>query len=200
LPEELHVHPGVIVESFKMGEGHQTAEVFVPFLVHGQKNQVVGVRAPVLRHGAVLAVAGGDIHFTTQDGFDTLVRALGEKLHGAENVPVVRDGHRFHVESAGFVQQLTDPDRTVQEAVFCVNMKVNEGGWTSQRNLISFYGLQGTGADPMRLGENFSLVSAHTMQGQSDKEAKAQSGKTLRSVPLCLCAFGPQAEASADSF
>jgi hypothetical protein len=138
LPEELHVHPGVIVEAFQMTESHQAAEILVSFLVHGQKNQVMGVRAPILRHGAVFSVARGDVHFATQNGFDPFVRALGEKLHGAEDVPVVRDGHCFHVESAGFVQQRTDPDRAVQQAVFGVNMKVNEGGWAAQWNLISF--------------------------------------------------------------
>jgi hypothetical protein len=138
LPEKLHVHPGVIVEAFQMTESHQAAEILVSFLVHGEKDQVVSIRAPVLRHGAVFAVAGGDIHFTAQDRFDSLVRALGEELHGAEDVPVVRDGHSFHVESASFIQKRTDPDRAVQEAVFRVDMKVNEGGWTAQRNLTYF--------------------------------------------------------------
>jgi hypothetical protein len=82
-------------------------------------------------------VAGGDIHLTTQDGFDSLVRALGEKLHGAEDIPVVRDSDGFHVKSASLIQQLTDPDRAVKQAEFCVNMKVNEGGRTAQGNLIS---------------------------------------------------------------
>jgi hypothetical protein len=99
---------------------------------------MVGVRAPILRHGAVLPVAGGDIHLTAQDGFDSLVRALGEKLHGAEDVPVVRDSDSFHVKSASLIQQLTDPDCAVKKAEFCVNMKVNEGGRTAQGNLISF--------------------------------------------------------------
>jgi hypothetical protein len=163
LREKLHVHPGVIVEAFQMGESHQAAEILVSFLVHGQKDEVVGIRAPVLRQGAVFAVAGGNIHFTAQDRLDSLVRALGEELHGAEDVPVVRDGDRFHVESASSIQQLTDPDRAVQEAVFRMNMKMNEGRWTAQWNLFSFYDFRGSGADPRYLGENFSLVSAHTM-------------------------------------
>jgi hypothetical protein len=50
---------------------------------------------------------------------------------------VVGDGNRFHVESASLVQQLTDPDRAVEEAEFCVNVKVNKGGRTAQENLVS---------------------------------------------------------------
>jgi len=125
-PEKLHIHPGVIIESFKMGESHQAAEVLVSFLVHGKKDQVVSVRAPILRQGAVLPVAGGDIHLTSQEGFDSLVRALGEKLHGAEDIPVVRDSDGFHVERASLVQELADPDRAVEQAEFGMNMKVYE--------------------------------------------------------------------------
>jgi hypothetical protein len=88
-------------------------------------------------------------------------------------------------------------------------MKVNEGGWAAQWNLISFCGFRRKGEDLMGLWEELSLVSAHTIEGQRDKGIKAQSRKPLsfRSVPLCLCAFvpvfifpfGPQAEALAGS-
>jgi len=124
--QQIHVHPGVIVEPLEVAECHQSGEVDIPFLVHHQENEMMCDGASIGRSGPVFAVSRCDIYLAAQNWFDVSFGGLPEKLYSPEHVPMIRDRHGFHTEGGSPVQESVDPNGAVQETVFRVNMQVGE--------------------------------------------------------------------------
>jgi hypothetical protein len=107
--------------------GNEADEVFVALLVPRQEDQVVDGRAFSLPH----VLHAGDVDLAPQDGPEVALFARLVKLQRAEHVGVV--GHRdaAHPELLGPGDQGTDANRTVQEGVLRVNVKVDVLGHCS---------------------------------------------------------------------
>jgi len=68
------------------------------------------------------------IHFAADDGLDAGLGGFEVKIEGAEEVAVVRDCDRGHAEINGFFDQAIERTGPVEEAVFGVEVKVDEIG------------------------------------------------------------------------
>jgi hypothetical protein len=116
----------MIIKTFQVAECHETAEVYVSFLVHDKEDEMIGHRASVARRGAVLAASRCDIDLTSQNGFDVPLCGLPEKLYCSEHVSMVRHGYGLHAEAGRSFQESIDSNCAIQETVFRVNMQVGE--------------------------------------------------------------------------
>ena len=129
LPEKLLVDSRFIIKAFEVSCGHELDEVFVSGLVPGQKNEVVGAFLVLARGAGFFEPRPRRyIHFAADDGLDAGLRGLEVKIEGAEKVAVVRDSDSGHAEINGFFDQAIERAGPVKEAVFGVEVKVDEIG------------------------------------------------------------------------
>ncbi len=135
LPQELLVDPGAVVEALGVGEGHQLHEVVVPLVVRREQGQVVvGLGDP--RGAPVEAAADRDVDLAAQDRLDPLLPAGVVEGHRPEHVAVVGDGQPLHPEAPGLLDQLVDVARPVEEAVFGVQVQVDELGGRHSHSIV----------------------------------------------------------------
>ncbi len=66
------------------------------------------------------ARARGNIDFAADERLHPGPESLFVKIDDAEHGPVIGDCHRGHLQLSGPPDQLLDPGRSVEEAVFCV--------------------------------------------------------------------------------
>jgi hypothetical protein len=67
------------------------------------------------------------VGLATDDRFDSGVRSRLIKFNRAVQISVIGDGHRRHLEFRGLFHQLLHPHRSIEEGIFRMEMKVNEG-------------------------------------------------------------------------
>jgi hypothetical protein len=96
LAQEIHIHPRVIVETLKVTQCHEPAEIDVALPVHHEENEMMGDRASVPRGGPFFAMSRRHINFASQNGFDGFFGRFTKKLHSAEDVSVIGDGYALH--------------------------------------------------------------------------------------------------------
>ncbi len=89
-----------------MGDRCQLHQVLVALLGFGQKQLVIGL---FLRaRSSVFQFGRSQIPFHADDRLDTQSFSRIVKLDRAVHDSVIGDGHRFHLEIFGLVQQLID--------------------------------------------------------------------------------------------
>ena len=120
--QELHIDPWVIVEALEVPKGHEPAEVHIALPVHHEKDEMVGDGAAVAGSGALFAMFRRHIDLAAQNGFDGFLGRFPKKLHCAENVSMIGDGHALHAKGRGPVDEPVDPDGPVEKTVFRVNV------------------------------------------------------------------------------
>ena len=119
--QDLLVDPRVVVEALQVPHRVEVGQVLVADLVLGQEDEVEV--APV---GPVLAVGRRDVGLAAEDELDALLLGGGVEVHRAEHVAVVGDRDRVHAELEDAGEEILHPDRSVEQAVLRVQMKVGE--------------------------------------------------------------------------
>ena len=88
-----HIHPRTIIEAFQVSQGHQSAEVFIPLIIHDQQDQMVGIGSAIGRWGTVPSIPRRHIDFTADNGLDAGLGRPVKEINHAEHVPMIGDGH-----------------------------------------------------------------------------------------------------------
>ncbi len=70
--------------------------------------------------------SGRDIGFATNDRLDAGAGCFLVKLNRPEQVPVIGDCDRWHLEFGRFFHQLFHSDSAIQERILSVEMEMNE--------------------------------------------------------------------------
>ena len=83
----------------------------------------------------------GDISLHTHDRGDVCLASLLEKINRTKHVAVVSDRHLAHPQFTDALHQVLDPNRTVQERVLSVQMKMGEIARSQNGHLLPFQGL-----------------------------------------------------------
>ena len=100
---------------------------------------MVRIQHPLTGGVAIFSIPGRYIGFAPEDGFDSCFGGLAEQFDCSEHIPMVCNSHGLHVQVAGFLQQLIDSDRSIQEAVFRVHMEVDKRNETAHRFLACIF-------------------------------------------------------------
>ena len=116
-----------VVEAFRVADRDELDQVVIAGLVRGQQGHVV-VRLFDARSCLVVAAPRGHVDLAAQDGLDALVDGGVVEGHRPEHVAVIGDGERAHAELADLVHELVDVARAVEQAVFGMEMKMDEFG------------------------------------------------------------------------
>ena len=133
LADEIVVHAGAVIEPPRERLAHQGHQVPVARFVLAQQNQM----AVFPGQGALVLHVGTHVYLAPDHGMNTGVLARLVKLHRAVQHAVVGDGAGVHAQLLHALDQLLDPARAVQQAVFRMQMQVREGhGRPSLLNLI----------------------------------------------------------------
>ena len=125
LPEQVMVRPGFEIIALGPGLGADFDKVLVALIIFRQQDEMG--QFFLLPAGFLLKTAPpGHINFAADDGLDSLGHAFLVQVHSAVHDTVVRDGngglpHFFHVG-----HELLNPAGPIEEAVFCMGMKMNE--------------------------------------------------------------------------
>ena len=120
----------LVVEALRVAEGHQAAEVAVPFLVGRQQDEmeiaggleVVAPDDPLL----VPPIAWRDVHLAADDRLHPMRDARLVELDGAEHVAVVGHRDRRHAELLHARHELRDLVGPVEQRVLGVEVEVSE--------------------------------------------------------------------------
>ena len=143
--ERRAVHARLVVEALDERVGAQLDEVAPAGLVLGEQHQVeaaVGDAerlfvAPIARREQLAAGArhavGRDVGFDAEDRLDPRLLAGDVELDGAEQVPVVGERDRVHVERVHALDQLGHAIAAVEERILRVEMQVDETGRGGRR-------------------------------------------------------------------
>jgi hypothetical protein len=123
--EQFFIDPGLVVETFEVGQTHQFQEIEVPGLILGQKGEMVGAFFP-FPCPFLEPAPRSHVDFTTNDGFDPMVNGLLIKFDRPEHVPVVCEGDRSHVILLRQGKDIFESDGPIQKAILAMDMKVNE--------------------------------------------------------------------------
>jgi hypothetical protein len=129
LAEQIEVDTGLVVEALQVALGHQVHEVAVPGLVHRQQQQMVdGIEAAGVALALLLVEARrrGHVHLAADDRLDATVPGRLVELDRAEEVSVIGERDRGHVERLGALEQRVDLDGTVEQRVLAVEVQVDE--------------------------------------------------------------------------
>ena len=124
LPEQLEIHARLAVEAFQPGARDKLRQIPVARVVLAEQDQVAVltiqfmdfVEPGTLRH----------IDLTANDRTDASFLCLFIKLHRTVHHAVIGDGDCFVPTRLRRIQQPLDPARTVQQAVFRVQMKMGK--------------------------------------------------------------------------
>ena len=124
LPEQLEIHTRLAVEAFQPGARDKLRQIPVALVVLAEQNQVAVfaiqlmdfVEPGALRH----------IDLTANNRPDAPFLCLFIKLHRTVHHTVIGDGDCFVPTRLRHIQQPLDPARTVQQAVFRVQMKMGK--------------------------------------------------------------------------
>jgi len=125
LLEHLEVDARLIVHSHPVdpARAHQAHQVLIAFLRGGEQQQMM--QLVILR---VAPVTRGEAHFAPEDRLHVGPLARSDELHGTKHVPVVGQRDRGHTHLADVLDELRNPDGSVQHRELAVNVQVNEFG------------------------------------------------------------------------
>src|SRR5437763_8956897 len=113
-----------MIKSVEMRRGNELDQISIASLVFRQEGQM---KYRIPSECFILVRTGGDIGFAADNGlYASRHRAL-IKIDRAEEVAVI--GHRNcrHLHFDSLFHQLSNPDGTIEEGVFGVQVEMNEG-------------------------------------------------------------------------
>ena len=124
VPEEhLLVDARLVVEPLGLGNGGQFHQVLVAGPVHGQQDDMeVVARGPVLQEPALL----GDVELAAHQGPDAGLFRLFVEFQGPVHGAVIGDRHGLHVVFPGAVDEIGQPDGTVQHGVLGMDVEMDK--------------------------------------------------------------------------
>ena len=133
--EGFFVDAGFVVHALKVTEAGQLHEIRVADIRRGEQGDM-GIAFPLRlasdRDGLGFFVGQGDsrrreVGLAADDRLDPRFFGLLVEIDRPENVAMIRHRHRRHLAALRLFHQVLDPHRPVEEGVFGVQMKVNEG-------------------------------------------------------------------------
>ncbi len=124
-PQQLLVDPRSVIEPFRVGEGGELQEVPIPDPVFRQKYQVVGVFA---RGGdfPLRARSRSDVDLRPEDRLHASQKGLFVESDRPHHPAVIGDGNGGHLQLLHALDQRLELDRPVEEAVFRMEVEVDE--------------------------------------------------------------------------
>ncbi len=127
LPQTVVIHPGLVVETIQMGLGAQFEQVAIAGVVLGQQEQVVALGI----QGLVPTVHGptplGQVGLNAQHRVDAVLVAGSVEVDRAMHDAVVGQRQGRLSQFGGACHQPIEAVQAVQEGIFGVGVKVNEG-------------------------------------------------------------------------
>ena len=122
--QQLQIHPGLAVKALLEGAGDHLAQIPVAFLVFAQQHQVPGLAVEAV--DTVAHAARGHIDLAADDG--AYAGGLGGlvKINDAVHNAVVRDGHGVLPQRLDPLHDRADAACAVEQAVFGMDVKMNE--------------------------------------------------------------------------
>ena len=133
-PQQLLVHPGLVVEALQVGPGCEVEQIAIPLHVSGKQKQVIG---GAIGRAFAMAAALGKVGLQANDWLDACLLAGGVEVDCAVQASVVGDGERSHAEFAGALNHRVDAAEAVEHAELGVVVEVDEQfcpGWKNFRD------------------------------------------------------------------
>ena len=127
LPEKFQVDPWLDIKALRPGLGDHIREVPVALLILTEKDQVAALGVKLVNLIREAAALCRNVDFTATNGLDALRLTGPVKVHRTVHDPVVRNGASSLAQLLDNFRQVPDAARTVQEAVLCMDMQMNEG-------------------------------------------------------------------------
>ena len=124
LAQEVLVDARLVVHALDVGQRDELDEIAVARLVLREQNQVVIAHAIDL--AVFLARAWGHVDLAADDGLRALLLGFLVEIDDAVHGAVVGDGDAVHAELFRRLDELLDAARTVEQAVFRVDMEVSK--------------------------------------------------------------------------
>ncbi|MEI9998625.1 MAG: hypothetical protein WDO13_05390 [Verrucomicrobiota bacterium] len=126
LREDFLVDARLVVHALEVRRGDELDQVAVALLVLGQE-QEMSRGLPRVAGLAVQAAARREVDLAPDDRLDVDLAALLVKFDRAEEIAVVAQGQRGHLQLRRSRGQLRNPARTVEQAVLGVDVEMDEG-------------------------------------------------------------------------
>jgi hypothetical protein len=123
--EKLLVDPRFVMKTVEVRLRDKFNKVAIAGLVFGEQSKMIGGIALVVR--PVLDRTRGHVGLAADDWFNVGVRSGLIKFDRPVQISVIGDGHGRHFEFRGFFHKLFHPHRSIEEGIFRVEVKVNEG-------------------------------------------------------------------------
>ncbi len=124
--EEFLVDARLVVEAVDVRGGDEFEQIVVAGVILRQQGEMIGLGTS--RSGLFLDHRSGrHVNLATDDGLDAVFFRRLDEFNDAIHVAVVRNGDGGHVHFLRLLHQLFDPNRAVEQRIFGVLMKMNEG-------------------------------------------------------------------------
>ena len=121
--QQVLVDARLVVVALDVSRGSKLQQVAVAALVFAEQDQMVGA---VGVGGAVKTAGGRDVNFAPDNRFEVAFLSGLVKLHGAEEVAVVRHRDRGHFQFGGPIHQFADFAGPVEETIVGMKMQMDE--------------------------------------------------------------------------
>ncbi len=202
---KIVVDSGLVIKPFEESRGDKLYEIFVAFSILAQQHKVIvpalprlgrRTRVPVGRiamrvFAAVMPAALGHIHFAADDRLHAArLRRLVKRLR-SKQVAVIGDRNGRHLAPRRLIHDLFEVASSIQQAIVCVQMQVNESGiFHAERysNLARQFLLRRKKAFPLRWNEFNSILHRVKESKSPFPSRKLRDGKgatkTKRSLLL----------------
>ena len=115
------VYPGLVIKTVKEAFGHNFNQVLVPLAVFCQQYQVV-IAVFAAAHFPVKPGTGRHVDFAADNRLDARFPGRAVKINDAVHNAMVCYRHAVHAQFLGTGNQFFDFARSVQQAVFRVDM------------------------------------------------------------------------------
>ena len=124
LRQQLPVDPRPVMKSVEMRGRNQFHEIAIAGFIARKQREVICRLTQ--RNRPVFVRARRDVCFATDDRFHPGILRFLIKFDRAEKISVIGHRHRRHLEFLGAFHQLFHPNRTIEQRIFGMEMKMNE--------------------------------------------------------------------------
>ena len=124
LKQEFPVYTGLVIESFRLGNGCQFHQVLVAGSVHGQQNNMKVVACSLIVDEMAFL---GNIKLAADQWLNSGFFCLGIELQSPVHGTMISNGNGIHAVFQAFVDQIAQTDSAVQHGVLGVYVQVNKG-------------------------------------------------------------------------
>ncbi len=143
LGQQVVIDSGLVVKTFQVSRGDELDQIAIPFRIFAEQNEVVGAALPgfgdrricmavggiaLRRFAAIVAASLGDVHFAADDRLDAARLGCVVERFRRKEIAVIGDSHGRHFPARGFIDDLFEIARSIQQAVIRMQMQVNESG------------------------------------------------------------------------